>query len=93
LSILEDFETHKKELFTAIRFENSPGYFNTLTRFLPRIMDDDGRDFADYSDAEAAGVIRLVRQALAVSPDPRNALAELDAILAKDPAACVAKAG
>ncbi len=43
-------------------------------------------DFDDYSDEEAASLFRKLRQMFAVTTDPRTGLAELEAILASDPA-------
>jgi hypothetical protein len=93
LSIFEDFEVHKKVLLDLLRETYTPQYFNTFARLAPQMLTDDAPEFDDLSDAEAAGLVGRLRQALAVSSSPRNALAELDGLLAKDPSEFAARAG
>lgn len=86
LTILKDFETHQEELLGRLRSSYTPSYFNTLARMLPHMAQTEVSDFDDYSDAEAAHLVTRLRQMLAVTPAPRNALSELEAILASETA-------
>ena len=85
LAILKDFETHQEVLLDRLRSSYTPSYFNTLARMLPHMAQTETSDFDDYSDAQAARLVVSLRQTLAVNPNPRVALSELEAVLASGP--------
>jgi len=80
MSILRDFEAHKREVLERLRTDHSPQYFNTLARLLPQMLEDEPSGADGYSEAEIAKVIALAPQAHATAPDPRVDLVELEAI-------------
>jgi hypothetical protein len=86
LTILKDFEANQAELLGRLRSSYTPSYFNTLARMLPQMAQTDVSEVGDYSDEEAARLFRRLRDMFAVTTDPRTGLAELETILASDPA-------
>ena len=86
LTILKDFESHQAVLLDRLRSSYTPSYFNTLARMMPHMAQTEVSEFDDFSDAQAAHFVTRLRQMLAVTPAPRIALAELEAILASEPA-------
>jgi hypothetical protein len=87
LAILKDFETHQTELLDRLRGSYTPSYFNTLAHMMPHLAQTHASGPADYSDEEAARLYQRLRHTFAVTTDPRTGLAELEAILAAEPAA------
>jgi len=81
MSIFKDFESNKNQILERLRNSYSPQYFNTLARLAPQMLDDGAPVTDGYSDAEVAVIVSRARQALAVTPDPRGALAELEALM------------
>ena len=86
IEIHKDFEAHKEELLGRLRSSYTPSYFNTLARLMPHMAQTEAPGFADYSDEEAARLTRRLREMFAVTTEPRTALAELETILASEPA-------
>jgi hypothetical protein len=86
MAILEDFEQNKIDVLERLRYMHTTSYFSTLARLAPPLMESGEPDAETWSDAEAAQIIARARQMLACQPNPRNALVELEAILANEPA-------
>lgn len=84
VEILRDFDAHKQVLLDRLRSSYTPSYFNTLARMMPHMAQIEVSEFEDYSDAQAARVVDRLRKALAVTAQPRDALAEFEAILASE---------
>ncbi|HEY1559319.1 MAG TPA: hypothetical protein VGF71_00350 [Caulobacteraceae bacterium] len=87
VEIHKDFEAHKEELLGRLRSSYTPSYFSTLARLMPHMAQTETPGFDDYSDEEAARLVRRLREMFAVTTEPRTALAELETILASEPAA------
>jgi hypothetical protein len=81
MAILEDFELHREEVLASLRRAYTPAYFAVLVRLLDRQLQVDTPNYADCTDAELAGLVRLARTALHSEENPRAALMELEGVL------------
>ena len=85
IRILEDFDLHSPVLLDRMRKTFTPAYFEILCRLLEKTPPDEPPAVAEFSDAEAARLLGLVRTCLQVVENPRTALVELDAMLLAGP--------
>jgi hypothetical protein len=84
MSILEDFEANKARTLEFLRTCRAESYFATLLRLLPPLIEDEAPP-PTCSDAEAAAKVTRARVVLGGGMGPREALAELQAVLADAP--------
>jgi hypothetical protein len=87
MSILDDFEAHKVTVLAQLRAHNRESYFTTLLRFLPPLISDEPPGHEACSEPEAAAMLARARLVLSGGADPREALAELQAVLEGGPGA------